>query len=75
MADCVVCENKHVGRNVVTVPDLKRRVMVRAHFCSKHVLPDHILRIISDAADLKRCIREHLGNARKKGHAAHRSLY
>lgn len=71
MGNCVMCESKHVGKSLVVVPDLKRRVMVHAHFCSKHMLPDHILRTVHDTNDLKRCAREHLANMRKRGGVVH----
>lgn len=57
---CIVCDTRHISLvNTVVVPDSQRRVMCRAHFCSKHVIPDFLLRNVFDEADLRMAIDMH----------------
>lgn len=71
MMDCVVCENKHVGRCFVVVPDLERKVMVKVHFCAKHVLPDYMRRNVHNTMDLRSSIAEHIKTMKKRGWIIH----
>ena len=54
---CFTCRNKNVVRSAtVLLPDLKGKVMRPVHSCSKHVLPEHMMRNVYNTADMTRAV-------------------
>lgn len=59
-SNCLVCAGKHTSRNSILVPDLKRKAMINAHFCSKHMPPAHEISFIHNSEDLYSVVRKRM---------------
>lgn len=55
---CMVCNAKNTGRPFMTLPDLRGRAIVRCYLCTRHSLPHHIVKHITNTMDLERALAD-----------------